>query len=145
MIIYLGSDHGGFELKEKIQDYLKEKDVTHLDMGCFRKESVDYPDIAETVCKEVLKKDDAFGILVCGTGIGMSISANKIHGIRAALCHNEYEARMAREHNHANVLCLGGRVTGDELAVLIVETFLDSEESGDRHQRRVDKIMKLEC
>lgn len=144
MIIYLGSDHGGYELKEYIQELLKEEGVTQMDMGCFSEESVDYPDIAKTVCTEVLKKPDALGILFCGTGIGMSIAANKVNGIRAALCHNEYEARRAREHNHANVLCIGGRVTGPELAQLIVQTFLYAEELGDRHQRRVDKIMDLE-
>ncbi len=144
MMIYLGSDHGGYVLKEKIQEYLQEKKITHLDMGCFDTKSVDYPDVAKEVCDEVIK-NDAYGILICGTGIGMSMAANKIDGIRAALCHNEYEARMAVKHNHANVLCLGGRVTGDELAKLIVESFVTEErEETERHKRRIDKIMDLQ-
>lgn len=143
-MVFLGSDHGGYDLKEQIQDYLVEKKITHLDMGCFENKAVDYPDIAKAVCDEVLKKE-AYGILICGTGIGMSMAANKIDGIRAALCHNEYEARMAVKHNHANVLCLGGRVTGSELAKLIVEAFLAAErEPAERHKRRIDKIMDLE-
>lgn len=144
-MIFLGSDHAGFDLKEELQDYVKEAlGLNSLDMGCFSKDSVDYPDIAKAVCDQVIKKN-AIGILVCGTGIGMSISANKIKGIRAALCRTEYEARMARAHNHANVLCLGGRITGTDFANDITKVFLETKEEGDRHQRRVEKIMNLEC
>ena len=115
-MIYIGSDHGGFELKNSIIAYIKDELKMEIeDVGCFSKESVDYPDIAVELCNNVIEKNTK-GILVCGTGIGMSMSANKIDGIRCALCSEEYSARMTRKHNDANVLALGGRVIGIELA-----------------------------
>ncbi len=144
MKIYIGSDHGAFELKEILKEELEILNVNFEDCGCFDKSSVDYPDIAEITCKKVLKDQNSLGILMCGTGIGISISANKINGIRAALCHNEYTAKMARHHNDANVLCMGGRVIGTEVAKEILRTFLKNEFEGDRHEKRVKKIMDLE-
>lgn len=142
-MIILGSDHGGFELKGHIKKFLLEKGIEVKDMGCFSEESVDYPDIAKAVTAEVLKTGEK-GILICGTGIGISIAANKVKGIRAALCSDVYSAKMCRQHNNANILCLGGRVTGRELACMIVDTYLTEEFEGGRHQNRVDKIHGLE-
>ncbi len=143
-MIFIGSDHGGFDLKNEIIDFLKNELKEEVkDLGCYSKDSVDYPDIAKNVCDEVLK-NNAIGILICGTGIGISIAANKITGIRCALCGNEYSAMMAKRHNNANVLALGGRVIGPELAKNIVKTFLQSEFEGGRHQKRIDKITILD-
>ena len=142
--IIIGSDHGGFDLKQEVISFLKDEmkyEVT--DMGCYDKNSVDYPDIAEAVCGEVLKTSQ-FGILICGTGIGISISANKINGIRCALCSDEYSAKMTRHHNNANVLALGGRTVGPELAKSIVQTFLTNDFDGGRHEKRVNKIKMIE-
>lgn len=142
--IFIGSDHGGFDLKQEIYAYIKDELQFEIqDMGCYDKKSVDYPDIASAVCKEVLK-GDAFGILICGTGIGISISANKFNGIRAALCSEEYSAKMTRLHNDANVLALGGRTVGVELAKSIVKTFLSNEFEGGRHANRIAKITEIE-
>ncbi|MBP7553828.1 MAG: ribose 5-phosphate isomerase B [Spirochaetes bacterium] len=143
-MIFIGCDHGGFELKIEIYNYIK--DVLRLDitdMGCFSKDSVDYPDIAEVVAKSVLEKK-GIGILICGTGVGISIAANKVDGVRCALCSEEYSARMTRKHNDANILALGGRTTGVELAKSIVNTFLNTDFEGGRHQKRIDKISSLE-
>ena len=142
--IIIGSDHGGFDLKQEIITFLQ-NDMKYevQDMGCYDKNSVDYPDIAETVCNEV-KKSGLYGILICGTGIGISISANKINGIRCALCSDEYSAKMTRHHNDANVLALGGRTVGPELAKSIVQTFLTNDFDGGRHEKRVNKIKMLE-
>ena len=143
-MIAIGSDHGGFELKRDIINHLNELNIICRDFGCFDTGSVDYPDIAEEVCGYVLEDKDRVGILVCGTGIGMSMAANKIHGIRAAVCTDVYSAKYTKLHNDANVLCLGGRVSGPGLAELIVDTFLETHFEGGRHKRRVDKIMDLE-
>jgi len=143
-MIFIGCDHGGFELKTEIYNYIKgEMRLDITDMGCFSKDSVDYPDIAEVVAKSVLEKN-GLGILICGTGVGISIAANKICGVRCALCSEEYSARMTRKHNDANILALGGRTTGVELAKSIVNTFLTTDFEGGRHQKRVDKISSLE-
>ncbi|MBN1502422.1 ribose 5-phosphate isomerase B [Candidatus Woesearchaeota archaeon] len=142
-MIYLGSDHGGFKLKESIKSFLDNKNIKYEDMGTHNEESCDYPDIAKIVANQVAEKN-ALGILVCGTGIGMSIAANKIKGIRAALCHNEYTAEMARKHNDANILCLGGRVLQKDIALKIVDIFINTEFDGGRHKRRVDKIMEIQ-
>ena len=142
--IIIGSDHGGYDLKQEIITFLQnEMNYEVNDMGCYDKNSVDYPDIAESVCNEV-KKTGLFGILICGTGIGISISANKINGIRCALCSDEYSAKMTRHHNDANVLALGGRTVGPELAKSIVQTFLTNDFDGGRHEKRVNKIKLLE-
>lgn len=143
-MIYIGSDHGGFELKNIIYEFVKEELKLNIkDEGCFTLDSVDYPDIALKICEKVIKNQGQ-GILICGTGIGMSMAANKIKGIRCALCSNEYSARMTRKHNNPNVLAIGARVIGVEIAKSITKIFLKTDFDGGRHQRRVDKIMKLE-
>lgn len=144
MKIAIGSDHAGFELKKEIIDYLKEKNYDFKDFGVTSPESVDYPDQAAKVARAVAAGEFDQGILVCGTGIGVCISANKIRGIRAALCHDVFSARMARAHNNSNILTLGARVVGPGLALAIVEAYLSESFAGGRHQRRVDKIMGLE-
>jgi ribose 5-phosphate isomerase B len=138
--VAVGSDHGGFEFKQFIIEYLH--DIGHEvdDVGCYDTQSVDYPDFADKVCAKVSNGICERGILICGTGIGMSISANRHRDIRAALCHEAYTARMSREHNNANVLCLGGRVLGPEIALDIVGTWVETEFAGGRHQRRLDKL-----
>ena len=145
MKITIGSDHGAVELKEEIKKVLAEfEGVEVKDVGTFGKESVDYPDIAEKVCADVVSGAADRGIVLCGTGIGISISANKIKGIRCALCNEIYSAKMSREHNNANVLAMGGRVIGSEVAAQIVRTWMTTEFAGGRHERRVNKIMALE-
>lgn len=143
-MIIIGSDHAGYPLKCEIAEHLKEIGVEFKDYGCFSTESVDYPLIAEGVCHELLddeRLDKA--ILVCGTGIGISIAANKVDGIRAAVATNEYMAKYTRMHNDANVLCLGARVIGGGTAIEITDTFLNTEFEGGRHQRRVDQIANV--
>lgn len=142
--VALGSDHGGYELKEEIKKYLQENCITYEDFGCFNTDAVDYPDIAFGVADNVAQGKNPVGILVCGTGIGMSIAANKVPGIRAALVGDVYSAKMAREHNDSNILILGGRVTGKGLALYIVETFLKTEFTFGRHAERLAKIKKRE-
>ena len=145
MKITIGSDHGAVELKEEVKMVLHEfEDVRVTDVGTFGTESVDYPDIAEKVCADVVSGKADRGIVLCGTGIGISIAANKIDGIRAALCGDVYSAIMSRKHNDANVLAMGGRVTGIGPAGEIVREWVCTEFEGGRHARRVDKIMALE-
>jgi len=144
MRIALGADHAGFLLKEEIAKYLQQKGYEFKDFGVFSTESVDYPDQAAIVARAVASGQFDQGIIICGTGIGVSISANKIKGIRAALCHDVFSAQMARVHNDSNVLAMGARVVGPGLALAIVEAYLKGEFAGGRHQRRVDKMMKLE-
>ncbi len=143
-MIAIGSDHGGFELKNHVIEHLKKKGIEYKDFGCFSEDSVDYPDIAEVTCHAVISGECESGILICGTGIGISIAANKIKGIRAALCSDVYSAKMTKVHNNSNVLCMGGRVLGRELAFMIVDAWLDAEFEGGRHQQRIDKIHALE-
>ena len=142
-MIAIGSDHAGYGLKCEIIKHLAEKGVEFIDCGC-NGESVDYPDIAEATCAKVTSGEADKAILICGTGVGISISANKIKGIRAALCGEWYSAKYTSLHNDANVLCMGGRVIGAGLAAEITDIFLNTEFEGGRHARRVDKIMKLE-
>jgi ribose 5-phosphate isomerase B len=144
MKIGIGSDHGGFELKEEIIGHLKEVGIEFIDFGTYSKDSVDYPDYGKKVAEAVISKEVDRGIVVCGTGIGISIAANKVKGIRCALCCDTYSARMSREHNNANVLALGARVIGSGLALEIVETWLKSEFQGGRHEIRVNKISDIE-
>lgn len=144
MKIAVGSDHGGYLLKEEIKNWLAEKGMEFKDYGTYNTDSCDYPDIGLAVGKAVSSGVYDRGIIICGTGIGISISANKVRGIRAALCHDTFSARMAREHNDANILALGERVIGRGLALDIVEIWLKSSFAGGRHQRRVDKITALE-
>lgn len=143
-MLAIGSDQGGFELKEHIKKHLEEKGIEFKDYGTYSEDSVDYPDCAAPVCRAVLNGEAERGILVCGTGIGISIAANKFHGIRAALCSDVYSATMSKEHNNANIICLGGRVTGRELAFMIVDAWHNAEFLGGRHARRVEKIHALE-
>ncbi len=139
--IAIGSDHGGFELKQMLAEHLKKEGYEVVDFGCDSPASCDYPDIAHPLAKAVAAGECACGILVCGTGIGMCMAANKEPGIRAALCGDVYSAKLTREHNDANVLTLGARVVGPGLAEMIVDTFLATPFSGDeRHMRRIGKI-----
>ena len=143
MQIIIGSDHGGYRLKEDIAEYLKAKGVSVFNAGTYSADSCDYPIIAKDVARRVLASEDSKGILVCGTGIGMSIAANKIKGIRAAHCTDTYTARMTVQHNNANILCLGERVTGTGLALDIVETWLNAKFEGGRHKKRIDMIEEI--
>lgn len=138
--IALGSDHGGFELKSEVKKYLETKGYEVLDFGTNSSDSVDYPDYAKLVGNAVVNKEADYGILICGTGIGISIAANKISGVRAALCHNVWTTRLTREHNNANILCMGGRVIGPGIALEMVDVFLNTEFEGGRHATRVGKI-----
>lgn len=145
MKITIGSDHGAVALKDEVKMVLKEyEDIKVTDVGTFGTESVDYPDIAEKVCADVTSGAADFGIVLCGTGIGISIAANKIKGIRCSLCNDVYSAKKARQHNNANVLAMGGRVLGFGPAGEIVRAFVESTFEGGRHERRVNKIMALE-
>lgn len=143
MKIALGADHGGFELKEKVKTHLIEKGYEVLDLGTNSTDSVDYPEFGHTVGHAVADKKAEFGIVVCGTGIGISIAANKVPGIRAALCTNTTMARLTREHNNANILAMGGRIVGDVLALEMVDTFLGTEFQGGRHEKRINKIESI--
>ncbi len=140
MKIAIGADHGGFELKRLIIEKLEQAQHEVIDCGCRSSEAVDYPDFAVTVCREVLDGSADVGILICGTGIGMSMAAHRHRGIRAALCHDEYTARLSRQHNNANVLCMGARVTGPGVAKGIVATWLQTTFDGGRHALRVAKF-----
>lgn len=143
-MIGIGCDQGGFELKQRIVEHVKELGLEYTDYGVFSEGSVDYPDCARPVCEAVQNGECDRGILICGTGIGISIAANKYKGIRAALCSDVYSAKMSKEHNNAQIICLGGRVTGYELAFMIIDTWLNTEFAGGRHQRRIDKIHSVE-
>ncbi len=143
-MIGIGNDHGGFELKMHIKNLLESKGYQVKDFGIHNTEAVDYPDIAVPVCESVVSGECECAILVCGTGIGMSIAANKINGIRAAHVTDSFSARMTKMHNNSNVICLGGRITGPEIASDIVEAYLNAEFQGGRHENRVNKIMALE-
>ncbi len=144
MTIAIGSDHGGFHLKAEIKTFLTENQIAFHDFGTFSTASVDYPDISRSVAAAVAADEYERGIIICGTGIGVSIAANKIKGIRASLCHDVFSAQMAREHNDANILTLGERVVGPGLALAIVEKWLTTEFAGGRHSARVCKIAALE-
>ena len=140
-MIAIGSDHGGFELKEKVKAYLQGKGMEVKDMGCFDKSSVDYPTFGHAVAKSVASGESEKGIVICTTGIGSSISANKVAGVRCALCSEPLSAKMTRLHNDANVLAMGAAIIGEMTAFEIVDTFLGTEFSGEeRHQRRIDLI-----
>lgn len=144
MKIAIAADHGGFELKDSMVEYIKSLGNEVMDLGTNSADSVDYPDYAKKVCEEIQQGNSDLGILICGTGIGMSLAANKFEGIRAVCVSDVYSAKMSRNHNNANVLCIGARVIGDEVAKLIIKTFLENEFEAGRHQRRVDKIMAFE-
>lgn len=144
MKIIIGADHGGFELKETIREYILKKGIEVHDVGVFSTESVDYPDYAQKVAEEVVESEDNIGILICGTGIGMTIAANKVKGIRCALCNDVYTAKMAKGHNNANIIALGARVIGKGVAIMIIEAFLNSNFENGRHSSRIDKITEIE-
>ena len=144
MKITIGSDHAATALKDEVKKVLAEFNAEIKDVGTFGTESVDYPDIAEKVCADVVSGESERGIVICGTGIGISIAANKINGIRCALCGDVYSAKMCRAHNNANVLAMGGRVIGSGLAGEIVRAWLTTEFAGERHERRINKITALE-
>lgn len=140
MQIFLGADHGGYELKDQIAAYLKSSGHTVTNLGTNNSNSVDYPEYGHLVAKSVVANQGSLGIVVCGSGIGISIAANKVEGIRAALCHCVEYAKLAKQHNNANVLALGGRFLTKEEAIEIVDTFLTTAFEGGRHQLRIDKI-----
>ena len=144
MKIALGCDHGGLEHKNAIGEFLKEAGFEVKDFGIYEQVSVDYPDIASKLCESISNGETERGILVCGTGIGMSIAANKYKGIRAAACSEHFSAKYTRLHNNSNVLCLGGRVIGVGTAVELAEIFVSTEFEGGRHQKRIDKITEIE-
>ena len=142
-MIAIGCDHAGYDMKKELMEILGEKGYEFKDSGC-NGEKCDYPDIAEKVCEDVLSGGCEYGILICGTGIGMSIAANKIKGIRAALCTDSFSTKYTRLHNNANVMCMGARTLGNGLAAELAEIFLTTGFEGGRHQKRLDLIDKLE-
>ncbi len=144
MKIAVGADHAGYQLKDKIKQHLEQQGLEVRDEGTLSSESVDYPDYARLVAHDVIEQRADFGILVCGTGIGMTMAANKVNGIRAANVRSEYEAQMSREHNNANVLALGARVVNEDDALRIVDNWLATQFAGGRHERRVEKISEIE-
>ncbi|MBR3878843.1 MAG: ribose 5-phosphate isomerase B [Clostridia bacterium] len=142
--IIIGCDHGGLELKNEIIKHLNSKNIETCDVGTYTAESCNYPDYAKALCRKIQSGEFERGILVCGTGIGMSIAANKHNGIRAACCSDTFSARMTRMHNDANVLCLGGRVVGLGLALDMVDLFVETEFEGGRHSQRVAMLAEIE-
>ena len=145
-MIALGSDHGGFDLKERVKAFLDEKNIPYKDFGCPNKESCDYPIFGRAAAEAVASGECEKGIVICTTGIGISIAANKVKGVRCALLHETWSAKMTRLHNDTNVMALGAGVVGKNLALEIVDTWLGTEFSGDeRHQRRIDKMMAIEA
>ena len=143
MKYFIGADHAGIDIKAYVKELFEKRGHEVIDLGPNTKDRVDYPDFAAKVCENVLKEEGSKGILICGSGIGMSMAANKFDGIRAALCHNEYSAKMAREHNDANVICLGERVSGYGMVEDIIDSWNDSSFEGGRHESRVEKINAL--
>ncbi|KAJ5070558.1 ribose 5-phosphate isomerase-related [Anaeramoeba ignava] len=142
--IAIGSDHGGFPMKSEIIPFIESMKIEVKDVGCFNTESCDYPDFAEKVCNLVVSKEVDLGVLICSTGTGMSIAANKVKGIKCALVHDHFTAKMSRKHNDANVVAFGGKVIGIEVAKEIIEAFFTNSFEGDRHSRRVNKINQIE-
>lgn len=145
MKIGIGSDHGGFALKEELKAFMEEKNIEVIDFGTHNTASVDYPDYGEAVAKAVINGEVERGVVICGTGIGISISANKVKGIRCALCGDVYSAKMSMAHNNANMIALGGRVLGVGLAKEILSAYLNWKFQAGRHERRVDKISEIEA
>lgn len=144
MKVAIGCDHGGYQLKEEIKRYLQDSGTEYKDFGTHSEQSCDYPDYAKLVAGAVAAGECTCGILICGTGIGMSIAANKVPGIRAALCHDCFSAKATREHNDSNILCLGERVIGRGLAMEIVKIWFSTAFTGGRHQKRIEKITEME-
>ncbi len=144
MKVAIGSDHAGFELKEALKKFMLEEGIEFIDVGTHSEERVDYPDFAKKVCEKLKEGKADYGVLICGTGLGMSIAANKCRGIRAALCLFPEMARLARSHNNANVLVLAGRLMGKEIAKWTLRTFLQTDFEGGRHERRIQKLEGME-
>ena len=144
MKLAIGCDHGGFELKEAVRAYLEERQIPYEDFGAYSTDSVDYAPIAAKAARYVASGQADCGVLICSTGIGISIAANKVKGIRAALCTNEFCAEMTRRHNNANILCMGGKVVDSATARKLVDIFLNTLFEGGRHQRRIDQIAQIE-
>lgn len=144
-MIAIGCDHGGYQLKEEIKKYLEEKQISYKDLGCMNEERVDYPNIAKAVAKEVQDKNCEKGILICRSGIGMSIVANKFKGVRCVLCHDEFTAKYSRLHNDGNVLALGADVVSVNEAICILRMWLATEFEGGRHQERINLIKDVEA
>ena len=142
--VIIGCDHAGYSLKLQVIEHLKEKGVEYVDVGTNSADSCHYPEFAHAVCTKVQNGEAPVGILVCGTGVGMSMAANKHRGIRAACCSDTFSARLTRAHNDANVLCFGARVVGAGLALELVDAFVDTEFEGGKHQTRVDMVMQIE-
>lgn len=143
-MIAIGCDHGGLNLKTAIISYLEKKGIEYKDFGTYTEDSVDYPTFAYKVAKSIQNGECERGILCCGTGIGISIAANKVKGIRAAVCTNEFMAEMTRRHNDANILCMGGRVIDEDFAVKLTDIFLNTEFEGGRHEKRINMIKEIE-
>lgn len=143
MKLAIGADHAGYYLKEQVKEFLKSKNIDFKDYGTFKIESCDYPEYAYKVGQSIVNGEADLGILICGTGIGMSITANKIKGIRAALVHDEQTAKLSRQHNDANVLCMGGRILSEEEALKIVDVWLNTSFEGGRHEKRLKLINQL--
>lgn len=142
--VALAADHGGYELKEAIRKHLDEIGVAYKDFGSYTGEACDYPDMAEAACRAVVAGECDKALLFCGTGVGISMAANKIKGIRACCCSDSFSCEYTRRHNDANALCMGGRVVGPGLGIYLVDLFLNTPFEGGRHQRRIDKMMALE-
>lgn len=145
MKIAIGCDHGGLNIKNAIIKYFEDNNIQYKDFGCYTVESVDYPVYAYKVATSVASKDADLGVLCCGTGIGISMAANKVKGIRAAVCTNEFMAEMTRRHNNANIIAMGGRVIDEQTAVRLTDIFINTPFEGDRHTRRVDMITAIEA
>lgn len=143
-MIAIGCDHGGYALKNEILEYFRANNIEYKDFGTDSEESIDYAPIAVKVCRSITGGECKAGILVCGTGIGMSLAANKVKGIRAAVCSEAFSCEFTRRHNDSNVLCIGGRVVTTEMALKLVDLFLNTEFEGGRHQRRIDQIAMIE-
>ena len=144
MKVAIGNDHGGYVLRETVFEFLKERGYEYIDFGTDKEESVDYPEYGKKVAKAVASKQADVGILICGTGIGIGISANKVKGIRCAIVHNAFTAEMTKRHNNANVIAFGGRVIDKETTKEILKAYFDAEYEGGRHQLRIDKIAEIE-
>lgn len=145
MKIAIGCDHGGLNIKNAIIKYFEDNNIQYTDFGCYTDESVDYPVYAYKVATSVASKDADLGVLCCGTGIGISMAANKVKGIRAAVCTNEFMAEMTRRHNNANIIAMGGRIIDEQTAVKLTDIFLNTQFEGDRHTRRVNMITAIEA
>lgn len=144
MKVAIGCDHAGIELKDAVREVLKEQGAQVIDLGTHERDSVDYPDYGAAVARAVVSGEADLGVVLCGTGIGISIAANKVPGARAALCHDTFSARMSREHNDANILAMGARIVGSGLAQEIVRAWLGASFAGGRHQRRIEKLNQLD-